>query len=60
MRTINLVRATAMVLALAAPVMTASAAFAQNQAVSSFTDETGVTHYGYFSEGDQIRAVWSP
>ena len=60
MRTINLVRATAMALALAAPVMTASATFAQSQAVPSFTDETGVTHYGYFNEGDQICAGLEP
>jgi len=47
-------------MALAAPVMTASAGFAQNRAVPSFTDETGVTHYGYFSKGNQVDAGLQP
>ena len=56
----NLLRAAAVFMALAAPVMTASAAFAQSQAVPSFTDATGVTHYGYFSKGSQVDAALQP
>jgi hypothetical protein len=56
MRTVNFLRAAAMALALAAPVTTASTAFAQNQ----FTDEEGVTHYGNFSKGTQLDAGLQP
>ena len=56
MRMVTLLRAVTMASSLAAAIAMAPAAFAQSQ----YTDATGVTHYGYFSTGDQIRGGLTP
>ena len=56
MRMVTFLRAALMLSSLATAVATAPVAFAQDQ----FMDDAGVTHYGYFSKGDQIRDGLTP